>query len=189
MWLLRFALALCISLSPFWSSAVSGQVQVTSDFDSYFESASRRYLWGLLPEDDWRWWKAQCYQESRLKADAVSPAGASGICQIMPAAAQDAQLRWIDRYHAAKNIQAGAFIQRRCTRMWWVRPTRLDRLKLGWSCYNSGGGNILKAQTACEDAMLWEQISPCLPEITGRHAKETQDYVRLIPKWYQEIAQ
>lgn len=73
--------------------------------------------------------------------------------------------------------------------MWWVRPTRLDRLKLGWSCYNSGGGNILKAQTACEDAMLWEQISPCLPEITGRHAKETQDYVRLIPKWYQEIAQ
>lgn len=158
-------------------------------FDGYFESSASRYLWGLLPDDDWHWWKAQCYQESRLKADAVSPVGASGVCQLIKGAAQDAGLAWIDRYNAARNINAGAYILRRGIRMWWPRPTRIDRLRLGWACYNAGCGHILRAQSICDGAALWEAISPCLPEVTGRHAKETRDYVRLVEHWYWQMTE
>lgn len=164
------------------------QAQSFSDeFDQYFRDSATRYLYGYLPDDDWRWWKAQCYQESRIKADAVSPAGAAGVCQLMATAAQDARLNWNDRFNAEKNIKAGAFILRRGIRTWWPRPTRLDRLRLGWACYNAGCGHIIRAQSKCDDARLWEEIAPCLPQITGRHADETIHYVEIIPRWYQRI--
>lgn len=165
------------------------QAQFSNEFDEHFKAANYSYLYGYVPDGDWRWFKAQCYQESRLKPNAVSPAGAAGLCQLMGTAAQDARLSWDERFDAERNIRAGAFILRRNIRVWWPRDTRYQRLQLGWACYNAGCGHIIKAQSRCDGARLWEQISPCLPEITGRHAKETQDYVRLIPKWYQEIAQ
>lgn len=161
----------------------------SSEYDKYFKQATIDYLYGYLPMSDFRWFKAQCYQESRLRANAVSPVGASGLCQIMPAAAQDAGLSWSDRFDAERNIKAGAWILRRNIRTWWPRPTRLDRLKLGWCGYNAGVGNCIKAQSLCGGASLWEGISPCLPQVTAHHAKETQDYIRLIPKWYQQFTQ
>lgn len=188
MWLLRCVLAACTSLSLCWFPSQSLQAQ-SSEFDAYFETQSNRYLWGLLPDDDWRWLKSQAWQESRLDPEAVSPAGAAGIMQIMPGTAPETGLAWIDRYNAALNIKAGAKYLRKTTRMWWLRPTRLDRLKLGWCGYNAGNGNCLEAQVLCGGASLWEGIMPCLPDVTGRHAAETINYVRLILKWYGEMTE
>lgn len=38
-----------------------------------------------MPGVDWRLLKAQYYQESHLKPNAVSPVGAAGVAQFMPA--------------------------------------------------------------------------------------------------------
>ena len=179
----------CASLLWLLSSACSPlQAQFSSEFDESFRAANLSYLFGYVPDGDWRWFKAQCIQESRLRPESVSPAGASGICQIMPGAAGDASLSWADRFDAEKNIKAGAWILRRNFRTWWPRPTRLDRSRLAWASYNAGAGHIIRAQSKCDGASLWEGMAPCLPEVTGRHAAETIGYVRLIPKWYEQLS-
>lgn len=143
-------------------------------------------LQGLLPDEDWQWFKAQCIQESgpKLKADARSHAGAVGVCQLMPGTARDFGLDPEHRVIPKENIRAGAATLRRCTTLFRPRDTRLHRLELGQACYNAGGGHIIKAQVKCGGALLWEDIAPCLPEVTGRHAAETIGYVKAIPKWY-----
>ena len=149
------------------------------------------FLGGLLPDDDWRWFKAECVQESgpQLKAEARSHAGAVGVCQIMPATGRDWGLDPEHRILPKQNIRAGTLTLGRCTRMWWARETRYQRLQLGQACYNAGGGRILKAQVRCGGALLWEDIAPCLPEITGGNAAETLHYVAVIPRWYAQILQ
>jgi membrane-bound lytic murein transglycosylase F len=154
-------------------------------YDVWFQEYSLKYLYGLLPEDDWKWYLAQCYQESRLKPEAISPAGAVGLCQLMPGAAADAGLSSIERTNPEKNIRAGAFILRRNIRTWFPRPTRFDRLQLGWASYNAGAGNIIRSQAKCGGPSLWKGIAPCLYMVTGpANAHETITYVALIPKWY-----
>jgi len=147
------------------------------------------FLGGLLPADDFRWFLAQCIQESGRRLDplAVSSAGAVGVCQLMPGSARDAGLDPAHRVLARENIRGGAFILRRCIKMFFPRETREQRLKLGQACYNAGGGHIIKAQVKCGGAMLWEDIEPCLPQVTGKHAKETQGYVKIIPLWYRRL--
>jgi hypothetical protein len=40
-----------------------------------------------------------------------------------------------------------------------------------------GPGSILSAQAQCSDALLWRDIAPCLPAVTGvANAKQTTDY-------------
>ena len=155
-----------------------------NQYDVYFQEYSLKYLYGLVPDNDWRWLKAQCYQESRLKPDAVSPAGAAGLCQLMKGAAQDAGLSPTERFEAQKNIRAGAFILRRNIRTWFPRDTVFHRLQLGWAGYNAGAGWIVKAQSICGGPALWEFIAPCLHLVTGEHALETIRYVAIIPSWY-----
>lgn len=170
---------------------LQGQSQpISPEHDPYFRAFAYMFLSDLLPDADWRWWKAQCVQESgpNLKADARSHAGAVGVCQLMPATARDFGLDPEHRVLPKENIRAGALTLKRCTSMWLPRETRFQRLRLGWACYNSGGGHILKAQVRCGGKLLWEEISPCLPQITGRHAAETQHYVAVIPRWYRALA-
>jgi len=158
------------------------------EYDVWFQEYSLKYLYGLLPEDDWKWLKAQCYQESRLKPLAKSPVGAFGICQLMVGAASDAGLSPLQRADPEMNIQAGAFILRRNIRTWFPRPTRFLRLQLGWAGYNAGVGHIIKAQAKCGGLPLWSSIAPCLRDVTGdKNAHETVQYVALIPNWYQSI--
>jgi len=155
-----------------------------TQYDVWFQGYAIQYLYGLMPDNDWRWFKAQCWQESRLKPDAVSPAGAAGLCQLMKGAAQDAGLSPVERFDPQKNIRAGAFILRRNIRTWFPRDTVFHRLQLGWAGYNAGVGWIVKAQSLCGGPALWEFIAPCLHRVTGVHALETIRYVAIIPTWY-----
>ena len=182
--------------SLLWLSLLlPGQLQAQSppsfnrDFDPYFRSYTDLFLRELLPESDWQWFKAQCVQESgpKLNPAAVSPAGAVGVCQLMPGTARDFGLDPAHRIVPKDNIRAGALTLRRCTTLFFPRQTRLDRLRLGWACYNAGGGHILRAQVKCGGALLWSEIAPCLPQVTGKHAAETIGYVRKIPEWYQRL--
>lgn len=174
-----------------WSSDLSPSqgYSFRTDFDVWFRGYSAKYLHGYLPDDDWKWLKAQCLQESgpTLDPEAQSWAGATGVCQIIKGAAIDAGLNPRHRTNPRKNIQAAAWLMRRSLRTWYLDRTRFERLQLAWACYNAGCGWIIKAQRSCNDARLWAGISPCLHLHTGDHAKETLGYVRLIPIWYSRL--
>jgi len=168
-----------------YSTPLSSESFSNDDYDWYFHRYSTRYL----PAYDWRWSKAQGIQESLLNPRAVSHAGAMGIMQIMPGTWREETERLgiiASPYNPRVNILVGTNYMRRMLRIWRAPRTDLERLKLAQASYNAGAGNILRAQTACRDASLWRDISPCLPTITGRHAKETQTYVKRIEYWYAE---
>lgn len=135
----------------------------------------------------WYDWKAQLYQESLLKADAVSPAGARGLAQFMPATWDEVTraLGWgvISPHAAGPAIEAGAYYMRRLRRSWSSPRPPGDRQQLAQASYNAGLDNLLKAQTRCGGAILYSEIVACLPDITGRHSRETITYVERIERW------
>lgn len=160
-------------------------------FDSYdvLIQASVRNWWTDYP--DWLSWKAQLYQESRLDADARSPVGASGLAQFMPAtwAEISGELGYggADAREANYAIDAGAYYMAKLRRAWaWPRPDE-DRQALAQASYNTGTGNVLKAQRLCGGARSWAEISPCLRQVTGRDADQTITYVARIRLWRQEL--
>jgi len=141
---------------------------ITSRFDHEITTTARM----IGGRHDPRLWKAQLWSESGLNQFAVSPVGARGLAQIMPAtwAEQRARLaesvaravevgdgrppelpRTIedadcDPFDAWCNLYVGAFYMRWCIDRWvWERPM-IDRLCLAWASYNAGVGSLLDAQ-------------------------------------------
>lgn len=136
---------------------------------------------------DWRLLKAQCYQESRLNPFAVSPVGAQGICQFMPNTWRDMAKKhqelnnpWLP----ALSIRAAALYMQRLNNGWSSPRPQNERYKLALASYNAGFGNILNAQKECNNARLYQPIIQCLPDITGRHSKETINYVQHIQRYH-----
>lgn len=172
--LLLFAVA-----APVFSASIG-----TARYDDDIERASKRYL----PGWDWRWYRAQLYQESRLDPAAVSPAGARGIAQFMPGTWGDIapQLGYgaASPHAAGPAIEAGALYMARLRMVWKAERPEADRRELAQASYNAGTGHVLAAQRTCNGARHWPEISACLPQVTGRHAKETIDYVDRIRRWY-----
>lgn len=153
-------------------------------YDKYFKSASMIYL----PMWDYYWLKAQCYQESRLNPQAVSPVGAKGMCQFMPATWDEVSNKFgwnsASIINPELNIHAAAYYDGRLRKQWSSKRSESDRRNLVFASYNAGLGNILKAQKLCQMQVEWSNISPCLEEITGQYHKETLQYVENINKWY-----
>lgn len=140
----------------------------------------------------WRLWKAQLWQESNLKPDVCSAAGACGIAQFMLPTWRGLlrELKYAGdepRADARLAIQAGAYYQAKLRTVWDAAGrTGLARNDLGAASYNAGLGSILKAQAACGGARLWESVAPCLEQVTGaRNAAETRGYVANIRKWWR----
>ena len=169
---------LCLS-----STAMAQPTQTT--FDALFERSAMRWM----PATDWRWLKAQCYQESKYDPRAVSSAGARGICQFMPGTWAEAEraLGVRNVYSATENSWAAGWYMRRMMAIWTSKRTDYQRLQLAQASYNAGAGHIIEAQRRCDDARAWPSISRCLPDVTGRHAAETIQYVQRIRRWYLDI--
>lgn len=141
-----------------------------------------REAWSIYhPGDDYRWWKAQLWQESRLDPNARSPVGAEGLAQFMPATGL--QYGLTDRRLAEPSIMAGARMMRDLRLFWRARRSELSRRRLAQASYNAGAGNLVKAQRLC-GGNEWEQVSPCLQNVTGRHSVETLTYVERIQRWF-----
>lgn len=156
----------------------------TDRYDAQIQKAANLYL----PGWDWRWYKAQLYQESRLNPLAISPAGARGIAQIMPGTwaevAPTIGHSGASPHAVEPSILAGANYMRRMRSIWAAERPESDRRELAQASYNAGAGSIIKAQRACDGARNWPAISVCLPAVTGRHATETVTYVERIRRWY-----
>lgn len=145
-------------------------------FDPILRESAGRYMSAY----DWRWWKAQCYQESRLDPRAVSSAGAVGLCQIMPGTwAEQSAIMGIaaSPYNARANSLVGAAYMRRMLRVWYAERPADDRLRWAQASYNAGPGRVLAAQRAAAGSTQWAQVAGNVP-------RETREYVRRIARWY-----
>lgn len=106
---------------------------------------------------DPRFIHAVIWQESRYKTDAQSHAGAVGLMQLMPAAAE--RFGCADRNDPAANIAAGTKYLR------WLLKRFDGNVELALAGYNAGEGSVDK----------YDGIPPY---------KETKNYVKVISERY-----
>jgi len=100
-------------------------------------------------------------QESNYDQNAISPAGAAGLMQLMPATAKDYGVLADERFNPVKNIRAG-------TRHLKMLMKQFNgNLPLVLAAYNAGQGNVIR---------YGHTIPPF---------KETQTYVRRVTNYYQ----
>lgn len=156
-------------------------------YDRYFKKYSKRFF-GVGFR--WQLFKAQAVAESHLDPDARSAAGAAGIMQIMPRTF--AEIRHKNpaikgnRLQPRWSIAAGIYYDRTLWNVWKADRPYMDRVRFMFGSYNTGKGNILKAQKVAEqqgfNPNLWLSIRSSLPEVTGSRSKETLRYVEKIEK-------
>jgi hypothetical protein len=96
-------------------------------------------LWPDLP-DGWRWIVAQCQVESGGDPRAVSPAGAIGLLQLMPATA--VEMGVLNSFDPAQNLQGGIKYLRRQYEALHHVLFHADRLCWSFAAYNAGRGYI-----------------------------------------------
>lgn len=159
-----------------------------SKYDGFFIKYTNQYLPGV----DYDLIKAQCWQESRFKEQAVSQVGAAGVCQFMPGTWRDAKKSLklseaISVFHPEYNIQAAAYYMGTQYRMWKSPRPPEDRHNLAVASYNAGAGHLISAQKRCGNPNLYKTIIPCLPQVTGENSKETIDYVAHIRNFYAQL--
>ena len=155
-------------------------------YDSEIESAVKRFSAGRDPD----LLKAQLWQESRFKTDAVSPVGASGIAQFMPATweEQTAKLGLTGSPFDPKLsiIVAARYMQQQYA--FWSSPRpEYDRENLALCNYNAGAGNCVKAQKLSGGEVLYPHIIQYLPAVTGHYSRETIEYVQHIRRYQLQI--
>lgn len=167
----------------------SSSTAFSKQYDSEIDTAVAR-CWQDFPYP--YAWKAQLYQESHLKPEAVSPVGARGIAQFMPAtwAQESKALGWanVSPHSAPHAIFAGACYMAKLRRAWRAERPVWDRQWLAQASYNGGVGNLIRAQRICGGLNRYDQIIACLPKVTGRHSKETIDYIERIARIWAQMA-
>lgn len=72
-----------------------------------------------------------------------------------------ADWRWEDRFNARYQLRAIVIKDLQCNNMMRDTATPLDRLKMAVSCYNGGGGGVLKDRRLCSstvgcDPRVWD---------------------------------
>jgi len=152
---------------------------MNSEYDSLIKAAVKKYL----PRNfDWRLFKAQLWEESKLNPNAKSGKGAVGIAQFMPKTwtewAPKAGFKGFKRTDPEASIFTGAaYMAYLMTKWHWPRPTA-DRECLAMASYNVGFGNMLKAQKLAGGATLYAEIISALPDVPRVNHTETINYVR-----------
>ena len=159
-----------------------------SEHDDAIQAAAERYLPGL----DWRIYKAQLYQESKLDPKAESPVGAQGIAQFMPETwaevARAIGEPGASPYAADVAIEAGAYYTAQLRHQWRRIDREPDRHSYALASYNAGIGNTRQAWRLCgEPGTYADGVPPCLPDVTGHHAEETKSFVQRVWRWWTQM--
>lgn len=128
----------------------------------------------------WQQLKAQGWAESNLDPNAISRAGACGIMQIMPSTGQELKLSRDELFDPEKAIPGGAEYMSRQAKYWQHKVSEADLWSYCLASYNAGQGHIRNAYRLAvlkTKQPSWSDVSHYLPQITGKHSKETIDYV------------
>lgn len=167
-------------------------MQPEDRYDSLIEFYSDKY--GL----PWRWIKNQMLAESGANPKAVSPVGAMGLFQFMPATWSE----WGngDPFEPEASTDAACQYMRHLYDRFSEIPDETERWVFAAAAYNAGRANINKMLEFARRAdgkpanfarwlnsggpsgewQTWAFASQYLPQVTGRHAKETLEYIRKI---------
>lgn len=155
---------------------------MTNEYDDLIRAACEQHMPGV----DWRLFKAQLFQESRLDPKAISLKGAHGIAQFLDSTWGE-QLVKMGRHETAnpfdpqEAIPVAAFYMASLRKQWSSERPEIDRHCLALASYNCGLGNMLKAQQEQSGALLYSEILPGLKAVTGPiNATETRHYVAKI---------
>lgn len=189
-------LALLVALVGF---TPTGAFAWTKAYDSEFRTAHARFLkgvWNYGPgARGWLWLKAQAIAESGLDPRAVSPVGARGLTQFMPATSAEVarKLGIPDQPFKARwaTLMQGYFMAR--LRAGWKSPRpEADRRNLALASYNAGPGHLYRAQKLARAAGLcdsnrWACIAAQLVNVTGVHSLETLGYVDKINEFHADL--
>lgn len=151
--------------------------------------------------------KAQMLAESSARPKVVSPAGAIGLMQFLPdtwewvwrqLAREEPGER--DPRNPEDSIEAACIYLSWLLERYYYIPDELERLRFALAAYNAGRGNVNRMLSIAREAcghpyswaawvelgrpagewQTWRYSSRFLERVTGRHARETLDYVRKI---------
>ena len=135
--------------------------------------------------------KAQAIEESGQRPTAVSPAGARGLMQVLPATQQDMEEFHNvagNIFHAPYAITIGALYMKELLRYYsHRRRTPQCEWEMALAAYDAGAGNVDKAQALAGDALCWPDIAPFMHQVTGDRATEVINYVERIKAFREQM--
>ena len=111
---------------------------------------------------DWRLVTAIMAAESSFNPCAVSPVGAMGLMQIMPAVAKEYEVELDEAFEPKENVRAGILLLKRLNKRY------KGNLKLTVAAYNAGEGNVTR----------YGGIPPF---------KETRNYVKKVLGYHSDL--
>jgi membrane-bound lytic murein transglycosylase MltF len=129
---------------------------------------------------------AQAFQESRLDHSLVSPRGAVGLMQVMPATGRAMNVG--DIHRPEHNVHAGVAYLRQLITTYFDEPqlSELDRLMFAFASYNAGPGRIQRLRAEAKrlgySPDVWFGNVELV--VADRFGREPVEYVRSILKYY-----
>lgn len=176
-----FTAVLSVLFVCLWGSP---PVQANALRNTIYDVQIRKWNAVYNPSIPYTWAKAQLVAESRLNTNATSPVGAMGLGQFMPDTwaqmTKELKLGNVSAYASSYNIQAHAYYMAYLRSQFKAKRPEYDKHSLALASYNAGIGNIVKAQAKGGNSLLYAPMIKALPQVTGKHSKETTDYVNRI---------
>ncbi|HMA25086.1 MAG TPA: transglycosylase SLT domain-containing protein [Gemmatimonadaceae bacterium] len=207
----RAAMALVIGLALASTQAASGQTstlsktgialeraaqaravkKISQRYDPTFRKYTKRFFG---PAFDWKYFKAQGFAESGLKADAQSWVGARGVMQLMPStyheiASHRPEFGSIDQ--PEWNIAAGIMHDRYLWQLWGTGVPETERHRFMFASYNAGEGTITRALAVAKAKNgdpVWASVAQVAPTVQRWRYLETLGYVRRIDSTYAKLS-
>lgn len=163
---------------------------IPDTYDDIIRKAVKRY-WSVERRAYWCWLKAIAWTESSFQEGVAGDDGDSlGLFQVRTSTWAE----WADRLEmpqaratdakAAARL-AAAYMEHLGDKWIWQRPVE-STITLASGSYNSGFGNMLRAQREADMAKHWGTgIRDALPKVTGRHSAITISYIEKIRDRYE----
>ena len=137
---------------------------------------------------DWMLLSAQAFQESQLKQETVSHAGAVGVMQVLPSTAKSPPISIADIRNPDNNIHAGVKYMRYLIDHFFAKEPMdsLNRHFFALAAYNAGPGNVRKLRReAREKGLNPNEWFNNVEVLAARHiSMEPVQYVSNIYRYY-----
>lgn len=165
--------------------------KISEKYDPVFRKYTKRYFG---PAFDWKYFKAQGFAESGLKATAKSWVGARGVMQLMPSTYQEIashrpEFGTIDQ--PEWNIAAGIMHDRYLWDLWQTNVPDDERHRFMFASYNAGEGTINRAYGVAKakgGQPMWASVEQVAPSVGRWRYLETLGYVRRIDSTYNKLS-
>jgi membrane-bound lytic murein transglycosylase MltF len=165
--------------------------KISERYDPTFRKYTKRFFG---PAFDWKYFKAQGFAESGLKANAQSWVGARGVMQLMPSTYHDIashrpEFGTIDQ--PEWNIAAGIMHDHYLWQLWSNSIPEAERHRFMFASYNAGEGTITRALAAAKAKNgdpVWSSVEQIAPTVQRWRYSETLGYVRRIDSTYAKLS-